>query len=247
MGKEAIYPLGMGLAITAQRIFFGSEIMIKKATSAPETLSFRVKVADNLWARGWGLLGRKELKKDAGIWIKPCGSVHTLLMHFPVDLIYLNSENQVVKLYHRLEHFTFPAGNRQTHSVLELPEGFLVRNHLAVGDRLEIVPVGKKEVSITLETGSPGKSRDSKVSQNAASRKRSHTRWVRVLFPSPLFVAPVALPIIMFGIGLGLGRRGALQLIDVTLGNALRATGTVLGLRKPKIAPPPCRGAISWS
>jgi len=212
--------------------------MKKKATGAPETLSFRVKVASNIWARGWGLLGRKELKKDEGLWIRPCSSVHTLLMRFPVDLIYLDSENRVVKTHLRLQPFKFSAGNRQTHSVLELPEGFLVRTHLAIGDRLVIVPAGKREVKISLETGDPSKSRGSGASITSASRKRRHTRWVRVLFPSPLFVAPVALPIIMFGIGLGLGLRGALQLVDVTAGNALRATGRVFGLRKPKSESP---------
>ncbi len=116
------------------KITYDSEIMKKKkVTEASGTLSLRVKVADNIWTRGWGLLGRKELKKDEGLWIKPCASVHTLLMRFPMDLMYLDSENQVVKTHPRLQPFKFSAGNRQTHSVLELPEGFLIRNHLAIG------------------------------------------------------------------------------------------------------------------
>ena len=208
--------------------------MKKKATGAPDTLSLRVKVADSLWARGWGSLGRKALKKDGGLWVRPCGSVHTLLMRFPVDLLYLDSENQVVKTHSRLQPFKFSAGNLQTHSVLELPEGFIVRNRLSVGDRLVIAPVGKKEVEISLKTGSLSESLGSEASRNSASRKKGHNRWMQVLFPSLLFVAPLALPIIMFGIGLGLGLRAPLQLIDVTVGNVLRATGRVLGLRKPK-------------
>ncbi len=240
--KEYLPPWDVGIGpynASRSKIIFGSEMMKKKATGAPATLSFRVKVANNIWARGWGLLGRKELKKDEGLWIRPCGSVHTLLMRFPVDLIYLDSENHVVKTHTRLKPFKFSAGNRQTHSVLELPEGFLVRSHLAVGDRLVIVPAGKKEVNISLETGPPGKSGDPAVSKKSASRKRHHTTWVRVLFPSPLFVAPLALPIIMFGIGLGLGLRTSLLLVDLTAGNALRAIGRVLGLRKPKGESPP--------
>ena len=214
--------------------------MKKKATSAPETLSFKMIVAGSIWARGWGLLGRKELKNDQGLWLRPCGSVHTLLMRFPVDLIFLDSENQVVKTCPSLKPFKFAAGDPQTHSVLELPEGFLIHNHLAVGDRLLIAPAGKKEVKITLQTREAGKSGDpseslgSGASKNSASGKGSKTRWVRILFPSPLFVAPVALPVIMFGIGLGLGLRGALQIVDFTAGNALRGTARVLRLGKPK-------------
>lgn len=240
--KEYLPPWCVGTGpynASRSKIIFGSEMMKKKATGAPATLSFRVKVANNIWARGWGLLGRKELKKDEGLWIRPCGSVHTLLMRFPVDLIYLDSENHVVKTHTKLQPFKFSAGNRQTHSVLELPEGFLVRSHLAIGDRLVIVPAGKKEVNITLETGSPSKSGDPAVSKKSANRKRHHARWVQVLFPSPLFVAPIALPIIMFGIGFGLGLRTPLLLVDLTAGNALRAIGRVLGLRKPKGESPP--------
>ena len=69
-------------------------------------------------------------------------------------------------------------------------QAFLVRSHLAIGDRLVIVPTGKKEVNISLETRGPSKNQDSAVSKKSPSRKRHHTRWVRVLFPSPLFVAP---------------------------------------------------------
>ena len=214
-------------------------MMKKKATGAPATLNFRVKVANSIWARGWGLLGRKELKKDEGLWIRPCGSVHTLLMRFPVDLIYLDSEHHVVKTHIRLKPFKFSAGNSQTHSVLQVPEGFIVRSQLAIGDKLAIVRAGKKEVNISLETGAPGKTGDTAVSKNSASRKKHHAGWARVLFPSPLFVAPLALPIIMFGIGLGLGLRAPLQLVDLTAGNALRAIGRVLGLRKPKSESPP--------
>ena len=221
-----------------QTLIIGSDIMKKKATGTPETFSLRVKVAGNIWSRGWGLLGRKELKIDQGLWIKPCASVHTLLMRFPVDLIYLDAENQVVKTQSRVQPFKFSAGNSQTHSVLEMSEGFIVRNHWVVGDKLEIVPVGKKEVNISLESGNPSETRDSGVSQDSSSRKWLPSRWGRMLFPSPLFVAPIALPMIMLGIGLGLGLRAPLQLLDLTVGNALRAAGRVLGLRKPKSESP---------
>ena len=50
------------------KITYDFEIMKKKkVTEASGTLSLRVKVADNIWTRGWGLLGRKELKKDEGL------------------------------------------------------------------------------------------------------------------------------------------------------------------------------------
>ena len=43
----------------------------------------------------------------------------------------------------------------------------------------------------------------------------------------------------MFGIGLGLGLRAPLQLVDLTVGNTFRAIGRVLGLRKPNGESPP--------
>ena len=102
----------------------------------------RAELADNLWTRGWGLLGRKQLGEDRGIWIRPCKSVHTLFMRFPIDLVYLSADGTVVKTCSGIQPFQFSLGGRQAHSTLELPAGFLERKPITVGEKLVVEPVG---------------------------------------------------------------------------------------------------------
>jgi hypothetical protein len=93
-------------------------------------------VAENPWARAVGLLGRKELGEGRGLWIRPCKSVHTFFMRFPIDIAYLASDGTVVKTRAHLRPFRLSMGGRQAHSVLELPSGFLERARLCIGARL---------------------------------------------------------------------------------------------------------------
>ena len=102
----------------------------------------QVKVADNLWTRGWGLLGQKQMGEDGGLWIRPCKSVHTLFMGFPIDLVYLSADGTVVKTCPRVHPFQCSLGGRRAHSVLELPAGFLERKPITVGEKLVVGPAG---------------------------------------------------------------------------------------------------------
>ena len=102
----------------------------------------RAELADNLWTRGWGLLGRKQLEEDRGIWIRPCNSVHTYFMRFPIDLVYLAADGTVVKTCSEVQPFRFSLGGRKAHSTLELPAGLLGRKPIAVGEKLVVEPVG---------------------------------------------------------------------------------------------------------
>jgi hypothetical protein len=45
-----------------------------------------------------GLLGRDALAADEGLWIRGCGSVHTFLMSFALDLVYLDRHQRVIKI-----------------------------------------------------------------------------------------------------------------------------------------------------
>lgn len=98
-------------------------------------------VAENPWTRAVGLLGRKDLPKGRGLWIRPCKSIHTFFMKFPIDLVYLTSDGTVVKTCLRVRPFRLSAGGRRAHSVLELPPGFLERAGLQVGERLTLSPL----------------------------------------------------------------------------------------------------------
>lgn len=88
-----------------------------------------------------GLLGRKALAAEHGLWIRPSQGIHTVGMAFPIDVVYLDREDRVLRLYHGLAPFRIAAVSLRVRSVLELPAGTLSRTGTAVGDLLEFQPV----------------------------------------------------------------------------------------------------------
>lgn len=57
-----------------------------------------VLIADTAALRLKGLLGRNQITSEQGLLITPCNSVHTIGMKFPIDVLYLNKNNQIVKV-----------------------------------------------------------------------------------------------------------------------------------------------------
>ena len=54
------------------------------------------------WERLRGLLGRAPLAPGEGLLIDPCGSIHTFLMGYPIDVVYLSRDFVVSKIVPRL-------------------------------------------------------------------------------------------------------------------------------------------------
>lgn len=93
-----------------------------------------VEVADTSLTRFWGLLGRRGLKPGAGLWIKPSSGVHTLGMMFTIDVIGLDKDKRVVKLWPRLVPFRVTSVNMKIKSVVELPAGQIEASQVKLGD-----------------------------------------------------------------------------------------------------------------
>ena len=107
-------------------------------TRTGKELSVDVKVADNLFTRMKGLLGRKELPVGEALWIKPCFSVHTFFMKFAIDVIFLNKTNRVIAAVRNLKPNRMTRLYPRSFSVLELPPGTIVASDSEVGDEIEI-------------------------------------------------------------------------------------------------------------
>jgi hypothetical protein len=97
-------------------------------------------LADSYLRRLVGLLGktRSWARLGAGLWIKPSRGVHTIGMLFPIDLIFLSKQNEVVGVEEHLRPFRISKVSFKAASVLELPPHTLYRSKTQVGDRLEI-------------------------------------------------------------------------------------------------------------
>jgi len=102
-------------------------------------------IADSYLRRLVGLLGKTKrwAQLGRGLWIVPSRGVHTIGMMFPIDLIFLSKEKEVVHLEEHLRPFRISAVSLKATSVLELPAHTVFRTGTQVGDRIEIARLSK--------------------------------------------------------------------------------------------------------
>jgi hypothetical protein len=101
-------------------------------------LAFKVKVADSIFSRLVGLLGRRSLQPDSGVWICPANAVHTVGMLFSFDLVLIDKDFKVVGLRELVRPFRITMPNRKAESVIELPAHSIFRSRTQIGDQLTI-------------------------------------------------------------------------------------------------------------
>lgn len=101
----------------------------------PEVVLSHVRKTETVAERTKGLLGGDPLLEGDGLLISPCNSIHTFFMKFPIDVVFLNSTNAVVKIVRTLNPFRFAMSFRAS-AVLELRAGETTRLGIRAGDIL---------------------------------------------------------------------------------------------------------------
>jgi len=99
-------------------------------------LAAEVRRAKSLWARFWGLMGRRALPDGQALLLDPCSSVHTFFMRFPIDVIFLDKDLRIVKIIPAMKPWRAALGGRGARSALELNGGLAQASGLDVGDTL---------------------------------------------------------------------------------------------------------------
>ncbi|WXL25589.1 DUF192 domain-containing protein [Ectopseudomonas mendocina] len=93
-------------------------------------------LADSLLSRLKGLLGRAGLNPAEGIWISPCNSVHCFFMRFAIDVVYLDSNHQIVAIRPNLAPWRISLCWKAK-SVIELAAGECQRLGITPGDKIK--------------------------------------------------------------------------------------------------------------
>ena len=101
------------------------------------TVGTQITIADTFLTRLIGLMGRKRLDAGCGLLIKPSSGIHTIGMRFPIDVVALDRNMVVLKLWPRVPPFRMTGISLRTHSMLELPPGQIEQCGIQVGDQLE--------------------------------------------------------------------------------------------------------------
>ncbi|MGE5398733.1 MAG: DUF192 domain-containing protein [Chitinophagales bacterium] len=99
---------------------------------------FEINEARTFWKRFLGLMGQPP-KPDQALLIKPCSSVHTFFMRFPIDIIFLDSGNQVLKVIDGLKPWRMTSWVRNSEVVVELPAGAALEIGIQPGDIIRLL------------------------------------------------------------------------------------------------------------
>lgn len=97
----------------------------------------RCVVADSIWLRTKGLLGRASLPDGEGILLRPGSSIHMFFMRFPIDAVFVDRELRVLRVKANLAPWRM-ASKRGAKAVLELPAGTCEQRGVVEGDRLAV-------------------------------------------------------------------------------------------------------------
>ena len=107
-------------------------------------LATSLEVADSLWAKFKGLMGRASLDEGDALWLPDSNGIHMMFMRFPIDAIFLGrptaaGARPVVALHRGLRPWTgLVPFVRGAHGVLELPVGAIDRSGTLDGDAVLI-------------------------------------------------------------------------------------------------------------
>jgi uncharacterized membrane protein (UPF0127 family) len=94
--------------------------------------------AATIFMRMKGLLGRDSLPPGEALWLRPCKSVHTIGMKFPIDILFLGRDNRVVGVEENIPPNRFSAFVYKAAGALELPAGAISESGTRAGDIIEI-------------------------------------------------------------------------------------------------------------
>jgi len=103
-------------------------------------LATRLRVARTHYQRLMGLMGTSPstFQDGQGLWIVPCHGVHTLAMRFPIDVIYLDKENRVIRIADNVRPWRITPVMVDCATVIELPAHTAWNTGTRVGDEIEI-------------------------------------------------------------------------------------------------------------
>ncbi len=110
-------------------------------TTRGTTVGDCIELADTSMTRMVGLLRRQGLGAGEGLWIRPSSGVHTFGMRFSIDVVGLDKELRIVKLWRCLRPFRITSVSLRLKSVIELPCGVITQSRMEVGDQLQVSPV----------------------------------------------------------------------------------------------------------
>jgi uncharacterized protein len=102
-----------------------------------KTILTNIKIADGFFDRLRGLMFKRELGEEEGLFMPNCNWVHTLFMRFSLDIVYLNKNNKICHIDVDVKPWRFCLPVFSAKSIIELNSGVAERLSLQEGDLLK--------------------------------------------------------------------------------------------------------------
>ena len=104
----------------------------------------RLELAGSVWSRFKGLMGRRALAPDSGIFLPGTNGIHMMFMRFPIDAVFVgrpsaDGEHPVLSVHRALRPWTgLVPLIRGAAGVLEVPAGAIDASATLPGDTLTL-------------------------------------------------------------------------------------------------------------
>jgi uncharacterized protein len=92
-------------------------------------------LADNPWTSFKGLMGKPALPPGHALLITPSSSIHTHFMRFPIDVLYMSSDDVIMGIDRNLRPWRFGHLHKGVRYVIEMTAGGA--RDCEVGDKIE--------------------------------------------------------------------------------------------------------------
>lgn len=102
-------------------------------TATGRCIARHVHLACSFQSRCMGLLSRDAMLKSEGLLLIPGGSIHTLGMRFPIDVVFLNRQMRILGLAEHVRPWRIRVAPKGTRRVLELAAGQIAAHKLKEG------------------------------------------------------------------------------------------------------------------
>ncbi|MGN7385363.1 DUF192 domain-containing protein [Sporosarcina sp. SAFN-015] len=100
-------------------------------------LPFQIKRADTIWTRFKSRLGYKGPLVDKGILLTPCNSLRMFFISHPIDIIFLNKTNRVIKTMSYRKPWRAVSPVKNAYATLVLPLGTVKTQKIRVDDTIQ--------------------------------------------------------------------------------------------------------------
>ena len=104
--------------------------------------------AANIASRLRGLIGRPRLVDGEGLLILPCTGVHTHFMRYPIDVLYVNPNGEIIAMDQAMAPWRFGRIHSRARFVVEIPAGTVASTGTQIGDRLLVKGMSGRAVKL---------------------------------------------------------------------------------------------------